>query len=332
MAEFLRKKRFLKYNDSRCKKFLSKDFNKRCAYCKIREGDLAGPESFEKDHFFPVAKGGKDDYENLYYSCASCNGKAGKSDTWSQTLLDPCKDNIWDVHIKLSEDYKYEDLTTQGEEYIRTLKLNRKSYVVRRRTIETQQMELQEKLEEYEKMVDTIFGIEKLNPIRKVFEGDICDLKHILEEGANYRMSMNAFDEEIDELIVRELEKVGKLKYVDMDYDLLYELEHNGEKFLCHIDIIDIKFEVEEKVKKFVSMDKIRAWESAGVVDKVLLVFFNQHDQKVYYYKVRDILKLNGIKNTIRCGYDLDAMHVIEKLNWQSEISSTDITSSPPIL
>lgn len=81
MAEFLRKKRFLKYNDSRCKKFLSKDFNRKCAYCKIREGDLAGPESFEKDHFFPIAKGGKDDYENLYYSCVSCNGKAGKSDT-----------------------------------------------------------------------------------------------------------------------------------------------------------------------------------------------------------------------------------------------------------
>ena len=85
----------MKYNDSRCKKFLSKDFNRKCAYCKIREGDLAGPESFEKDHFFPIAKGGKDDYENLYYSCVSCNGKAGKSDTWSQTLLDPCKDDIW---------------------------------------------------------------------------------------------------------------------------------------------------------------------------------------------------------------------------------------------
>ena len=78
MAEFLRKKRFFKYNDSRCKKFLSKDFKKRCAYCKTREGDLAGPESIEKDHFFPLAKGGKDNYENLYYACSSCNGRAGK--------------------------------------------------------------------------------------------------------------------------------------------------------------------------------------------------------------------------------------------------------------
>ena len=55
MAEFLRKKRFLKYNDSRCKKFLSKDFNRKCAYCKIREGDLAGPESL----FFSNSKGRK---------------------------------------------------------------------------------------------------------------------------------------------------------------------------------------------------------------------------------------------------------------------------------
>lgn len=51
-GRILKEKRFLKYNDSRCKKFLSKDFNRKCAYCKIREGDLAGPESFEKDHFF----------------------------------------------------------------------------------------------------------------------------------------------------------------------------------------------------------------------------------------------------------------------------------------
>lgn len=52
MAEFLRKKRFLKYNDSRCKKFLSKDFNRKCAYCKIREGDLAGPKVSKKIIFF----------------------------------------------------------------------------------------------------------------------------------------------------------------------------------------------------------------------------------------------------------------------------------------
>lgn len=92
MAEFTKKKRFFKYHDERCKKFLSRDFMKRCAYCKIREGDLAGPDSFEKDHFIPVTKGGSDNYDNLYYACASCNGKAGKSDKLSKTLLDPCKE------------------------------------------------------------------------------------------------------------------------------------------------------------------------------------------------------------------------------------------------
>ena len=55
MAEFSRKKRFFKYRDKYCKKFLSRDFARKCAYCKIREGDLAGPDSFEKDHFLPVS-------------------------------------------------------------------------------------------------------------------------------------------------------------------------------------------------------------------------------------------------------------------------------------
>ena len=74
----------------------------------------------------------------------------------SQTLLDPCKDDIWNVHIKLSENCQIEALTMQGKEYIRTFKLNRKSYVVRRRTIETQQTELREKLKEYEEIVATV--------------------------------------------------------------------------------------------------------------------------------------------------------------------------------
>lgn len=70
-----------------------------------------------------------------------------------------------------------------------------------------------------------------------------------------------------------------------------------------------------DKIKKYISVDKIRAWESVGVADKVLLIFFNQQDQEVYYYKVKDILQFGEIKNVTKCGYDLDAMHVIEKLN-----------------
>lgn len=130
-----------------------------------------------------------------------------------------------------------------------------------------------------------------------------------------YPMTKNAFDNEIDELIVRKLKKVGEVKEVDEDYDLLYELEYNGETFLCHVAMIDIKIEGGDKIKKYISVDKIRAWESVGVADKVLLIFFNQQDQEVYYYKVRDILQFGEIKNVTKCGYDLDAMHVIEKLN-----------------
>ncbi len=314
MAEFLRKKRFLKYQDDNCKKFLSKDFQKRCAYCKIREGDLAGPESFEKDHFIPLAKGGPDDYDNLYYSCASCNGKAGKSDTWSATLLDPCKDDIWGTHVKIAPDYRCEDLTERGSEYIKTFKLNRKSYVVRRRTIEQHQMELREKLEKYENIVAVLCAEGKLKQKWQCFENDIHELKTILAEGVNYRMSREAFDEETDEMIIRELEKAGKLRYVDRDYDLIYELECGKTKFLCYVDTIDVNFEEKDKVKKFISANKIEAWESVGVIDQVLLIFFNRYDKKVYYFELKDILNSKRKDMVSKYGYDLDIRHTIEKL------------------
>lgn len=66
---------------------------------------------------------------------------------------------------------------------------------------------------------------------------------------------------------------MGEVKEVDEDYDLLYELEYNGETFLCHVAMIDIKIEGGDKIKKYISVDKIRAWESVGVADKVLLIF-----------------------------------------------------------
>lgn len=169
----------------------------------------------------------------------------------------------------------------QGKEYIRTFKLNRKSYVVRRRTIETQQTELREKLKEYEEIVAKLLETENFKSDGEFLEKDIDEWQHILDEGANYRMTKNAFDNEIDELIVRKLKKVGEVKEVDEDYDLLYELEYNGETFLCHVAMIDIKIEGGDKIKKYISVDKIRAWESVGVADKVLLIFFNQQDRSV---------------------------------------------------
>lgn len=314
MAEFIRKKRFFKYRDKRCKKFLSRDFAKKCAYCKIREGDLAGPDSFEKDHFIPVSNGGSDEYDNLYYACTSCNGKAGKSDSWSKTLLDPCRDNIWGIHISLSDDFRYEDITEQGDEYIKTFKLNRKSYVIQRRVIAKHQKELQEKLEQYiilcDAIVDVVGGVE----IKRILEEDIKEIESVIKYGANYRMSENVFDEDIDKLIYEILSKVGKVECVDRDYDLFYQLEIGNNMYLCYIDIDEIEFNISGKAKRYISTEKLKIWKEIEATEEILIITFNEKDRNVYFTRLKDILQLKGVNNLEKCGYDLIQNNRVEKL------------------
>lgn len=311
MAEFIRKKRFFKYRDKRCKKFLSRDFVKKCAYCKIREGDLAGPDSFEKDHFIPVSNGGNDEYDNLYYACASCNGKAGKWDFWSKTLLDPCRDDIWGIHISLSDDFIYKKITEQGDEYIKTFKLNRKSYVIQRRVIAEHQMELQEKLKQYLILCDAVAGGVE---VKRILEKDIKDIESVIKYGANYRMSENAFDEDIDKLIYESLSKAGKVECVDRDYDLFYQLEIGNNKYLCYIDIDEIEFNISGKAKRYISTEKLKIWKEIEAAEEILIITFNETDRNVYFTRMKDILQLKGVDNLEKCGYDLLQSNRVEKL------------------
>lgn len=319
MAEFVRKKRFFKYNDVQCKKFLSKDFMKRCAYCKIREGDLSGPDSFEKDHFFPVKKGGEDKYENLYYACTSCNGKSGKSDKWSETLLNPCKDDIWNVHVNVNDKFKCEDLTPQGDEYIKTFKLNRKSYVKIRRSISEHQKELKGKIETYKKLCQELIESGSSKVVEQILLNDINESERILEEGANYRMSEIAFDKEMDELICTELSKAGVLEYVDRDYDLLYELSTNNGKYLCYLEVCDINFGTDGKAKKYIATEKLKAWESINQKEKILVVLFNCIDQIVYYVELDELLTLPGRNNAEKCLYYVLKDNKVSSLNLVEE-------------
>lgn len=311
MAEFIRKKRFYKYRDKRCKKFLSRDFVKKCAYCKIREGDLAGPDSFEKDHFIPVSNGGTDEYDNLYYACASCNGKAGKWDYWSKTLLNPCRDDIWGIHINLSDDFRYEKITEQGDEYIKTFKLNRKSYVNQRRVIAKHQMELQEKLEQYIILCDAVVGGVE---VKRILEKDIKDIESVIKYGANYRMSENAFDEDIDKLIYESLSKAGNVACVDRDYDLFYQLEIENHKYLCYIEIDEIDFNISGKAKRYISMEKLKIWKEIEAAEEILIITFNETDRNVYFTRLKDILQLKGADNLEKCGYDILQNNRVEKL------------------
>lgn len=315
MPEFVRKKRFYKYTDDKCKKFLSRDFMKMCAYCKIREGDLSGPDDFEKDHFLPQAKGGGDEYDNLYYSCSSCNGKSGKSDYWSSTLLDPCVDDIWDVHIHILENYLCEYLTPRGEEYIKTFKLNRKTYVKRRRIIAKHQMELRKRLEEYRSLCDsTLSNCDDNAELENFFHKGIKEVENILNNGANYRLLEEAFDEDIDKNIYDALSKIGEVSCVDRDYDLFYELSIGDTTYLCHVNFEKMNFEENTVVRRYISIDKLKAWESINKKEKILIIHYNEHDKEIYFSKVDEILNSSNTDNEFRCAYNISKHDHIEKL------------------
>lgn len=314
MAEFTKRKRFFKYTDKSCKKFLSRDFLRRCAYCKIREGDLGGPESFEIDHFVPETKGGSDNYDNLYYACASCNGKSGKSDSWSETLLDPCKEDIYGVHITLLNNYRFHDVTPQGEEYIKTLRLNRKSYVRRRETLARHRKELEIKLSEYKEAYQQVFLSGNIVGMAKVFEDDIKEIEAILEYGVNYRISRDYFDEDIDKIIYNELEKIGEVRCVDMDYDLFYELKIGTKMYLCCSEIDTLEFGTTGKVRRYISREKIDIWREIERETPILLITFNTNDNQIYYTKMSTIMQSAGVSNPDRCAYYVGENRLIDDL------------------
>lgn len=315
MAEFVRKKRFYRYKDEQCKKFLSRDFSKKCAYCKIREGDLAGPDSFEKDHFFPLKKGGEDGYDNLYYSCRSCNGKSGKSDKWSETLLDPCKDDIWDVHVKVDDNFKCKELTEQGKEYKNTFKLNRKSYVNIRRKIANHQSELHEKVAKYKQLSQELIALGPEAFDVQYLTNDIHEWERILEYGVNYRMSENAFDEDVDERIFCALAEVGIVECVDRDYDLFYEISIGDNKYLCYVEMVEFDLGVNGSARKFISTEKLSVWRNINKQEKILIILYNSSNQQVYFVKLDDVLESSGAKNEDRCGYSVTEENHISKLN-----------------
>src|SRR5437879_2084972 len=98
-------------NYRRYKQALREDFEYRCAYCLLHEGDPYGGgfRHFQIDHFRPRIKFPEltNTYSNLYYSCAWCNG--AKSQKWPSDVehthgfvfVDPCVEDLYATHAKL---------------------------------------------------------------------------------------------------------------------------------------------------------------------------------------------------------------------------------------
>lgn len=103
------------------KPYLVKDFNNRCGYCDSHDKFFGGLKNFQIDHFkphsIPAFMPLKHEYNNLVYSCQSCN--RAKSNKWENTegFIDPC-DAIYETFISRDSNGKVKHNNTKQGEYI----------------------------------------------------------------------------------------------------------------------------------------------------------------------------------------------------------------------
>ncbi len=106
----------------------------RCGYCLSQQENVW--DILEIDHIFPLAKGGKDDEENLWLICSSCNSaKYNKIEVFDKEtqknipLFDPRRQN-WHEHFRWSKDgTKMRGKTTIGKVTILALDLNKLRFI-----------------------------------------------------------------------------------------------------------------------------------------------------------------------------------------------------------
>lgn len=300
MSEFERRKRYLRYHDSDCTIFLRKDFDHKCAYCLTREADIGNPKDFQKDHFVPQKGGvtGKvhtkyhgetfdvHSYYNLYFCCSRCNGKSGRSNTWSPSLLDPCLDKIWDKHIKNNENL-VEALTLQGEEYITTFQLNSKAARRFREKIRIQNGEILEHINELEKLKSHAHGcVAILDLIEKEIEKEKSKLKY----GVKYIPNDYYYnDKEI--LEAEAILKKYNLNYLNGDYDLDYEIVFKKNNYQIYLRTQEgIDFTKGEKVF-YLPIQQVKDWEDK----KVLICRYDAENKKLYYIDFNEYLSRHQI-------------------------------------
>ena len=106
----------------------------RCGYCLSQQEYVW--DILEIDHIFPLAKGGKDDEENLWLICSSCNAaKSNKIEVFDKEteshipLFNPRQQN-WHEHFQWSKDgTKMKGKTAIGRVTILTLDLNKPRFI-----------------------------------------------------------------------------------------------------------------------------------------------------------------------------------------------------------
>ncbi|MFY3791818.1 HNH endonuclease [Ureibacillus sp. MALMAid1270] len=118
---------YSKYRES-----LTEDFSQLCGYCGKHM--VVSRKGFEIDHFVPISTDSdrETDYNNLVFSCFTCNRK--KSKKWptknkdlcndgSQGFVDPTSDE-YDIHLGRSSEGSIEYFTDVGKYMYHVFKFN----------------------------------------------------------------------------------------------------------------------------------------------------------------------------------------------------------------
>lgn len=310
MCEFERRKRYITYFDKDCVIYLRKDFNYQCAYCLIKEADLGNPRDFQKDHFVPQNSKicGKihpkysdtsfnvHSYYNLYYCCPRCNGNGGKSDTWVPTLLDPCSDKIWDIHIKLDGNL-VEPITCRGEEYIKAFHLNSRTAIQIREKIHEQKKRISSHLNELEL-------IKKQNPnnwILKFINEEIENDKAKLLYGIKYIPGDYYFnDREILET-ERILAKYD-FRCLSGDYDLDYEIIFNGVNYKIYLRTQEYIDFINGRKGFYLSVEQVKDWKD----ENILICQYDFKRKKLFYLKFSEFLAKHPLTTEQKYKYILE--------------------------
>lgn len=291
--EFVRKKRYVRYHNPKCKTYLRIDFGFQCAYCKTSEKEvIIGEKAFEKDHFKPQLKFTDSEdvhkYENLYYSCSLCNGKSGKSDYWDESLLNPCKDNIYgeDNHIaepdEESRDFKLRRITDRGERYIEVFNLNQKDHRIIRKKRNVLKQSNKKRVEEICELKDKVQLITDID-----LKSSIINIINDLVSG------LNAYPYEIvkdDDVLnfERNIKRFVESKDIYDEYDLDYELTYNNKTIKCDVHIEnEVAFE-SGILQRRINLQQALDWTSIGT--GICFIVYDSAANSIYYSNVKELL------------------------------------------
>lgn len=296
--EYVRKKRWASYTNSKCKEYLRNDFSHECAYCKLQEQEvgIVGLDFFEIDHFKPKSLKFPDRhmYHNLYYSCQKCNSEKG--DIWDIQLLDPCVDNIFFGNTpaitggKKENKYKLIAQNEKGKFYIDTFKLNSRTQIRFRKA--------------REKHKNNLYTINVLiEEILSKFQNytELSDLKDLVVQLENLR---NLKQQELDRLPKNEMFEKAEAYLNDKgivnslvfeEYNMDIKMEINGNTYYCELLLDD---SVEEKVeyRKKINTEKLTTWFEKLNCNFGILFYYPKIN-RMYFYSISENMKLSDISD-----------------------------------